>query len=118
MLFLRIFLDKKFRLIVKICIVWVVCKTIAFAVAVALQCIPPASIWDSNIKGTCSNSAAQVYSGAAINILEDLVIILLPIKELKGLNLGPRKKLAVIFMFALGSLYASTFANFIPLAAN
>jgi hypothetical protein len=101
---------------VKICIAWMVCHTVAFTIAVSLQCVPPASIWNSNIKGKCSNSTALVYSGAAFSILEDIVIILLPIRELKGLNLTRRKKLAVIFMFALGSLYVPALLTFIPIS--
>jgi hypothetical protein len=107
LLFLRIFPDKQFRFITKVCIGWMGCHTVAFGVAVSLQCVPPSALWDANTKGKCSNSTALVYSGAAFSIFEDLVIIALPVRELKGLNLSPRKKLAVIFMFALGSLYVS-----------
>ena len=81
-----------------------VCHTIAFTIAVTLQCIPPSAIWDTTIKAKCNNSTAQVYAGAAFSIFEDIVIILLPVRELTNLNLSTRKKLAVIFMFALGSL--------------
>lgn len=106
-MFLRIFPDRHFRIITKICLGWMICHMTAFFVVVALQCVPPAAIWDPNIKGKCNNSTAEVYAGAAFSIFEDLVIILLPVRELNGLNLTPRKKLAVIFMFALGSLYVA-----------
>lgn len=81
-----------------------ICHTIAFTFSVALQCVPPAAIWNTTIKGKCNDSTAQVYAGAAFAIFEDIVIILLPIRELRNLNLTPKKKLGVMFMFALGSL--------------
>ena len=56
------------------------------------------------VTGKCINLTAIVYSGAAFSIVEDLVIMLLPISELKGLNLDLRKRIALVFMFALGSL--------------
>jgi hypothetical protein len=108
LLFLRIFPDKRFRLITKICIGWIICHATAFFVSVTLQCVPPSAIWNPNIKGKCLNPTAEVFAGAALSIFEDIVIILLPVRELIGLNLTTRKKLAVIFMFALGSLYVSS----------
>jgi hypothetical protein len=45
-----------------------------------------------------------VYAAAGLSILEDLVIMLLPVMELKALKLDLKKKLALAFMFALGSL--------------
>jgi hypothetical protein len=105
LLFLRIFPDKRFCLITKICLAWTVCHTIAFTIAVIAQCNPISSIWDSSLKVKCYNSTAIVFAGAAFSIVEDIVIILLPVRELTNLNLPLRKKLTVIFMFALGSLY-------------
>lgn len=49
----------------------------------------------------------MVAAGAGFSIFEDVVIILLPVREIKQLNLGPRRRLAIILMFTLGSLYAS-----------
>lgn len=46
----------------------------------------------------------MVYAGSAISIFEDLVVILLPIMELGKLSFTRRKKVALGFMFSLGSL--------------
>lgn len=103
-LFLRIFPSQQFRLVVKICIAWMVAHTIAFVFVVAFQCLPVRSVWDHSIRGTCTNMPATVYAGAAFSIFEDFIIMLLPIWELKDLSLNSRKKLALMFLFALGSL--------------
>jgi hypothetical protein len=66
--------------------------------------MPVRSIWDTTLPGKCVNYLALAYAGAGLSIFEDFVIMLLPISELKGLNLDLRKRAALVFMFALGSL--------------
>lgn len=41
---------------------------------------------------------------AIFNIIIDLIILVLPLKELYGLNTSLKKKLMVIIMFSLGVL--------------
>ncbi|KIM94076.1 hypothetical protein OIDMADRAFT_184520 [Oidiodendron maius Zn] len=108
LLFLRIFLDEHFRLVTKIAIAWMVCHIIGFFMAVTLQCIPVRAVWDPTQKGKCVSSSMMVAAGAACSIFEDVVIILLPVREIKYLNLGPRKRLAIILMFSLGSFACIT----------
>jgi len=105
LLFLRIFQDQRFRLFTKICLAWIVCDALVFSLTLTLQCIPVNAVWDIGIKAKCINSRVVVFTIAGLSIFEDIVIILLPIPELSHLNLSLRKRLAVIFMFTLGSLY-------------
>ncbi|KFY03620.1 hypothetical protein O988_01359 [Pseudogymnoascus sp. VKM F-3808] len=107
-LFLRVFPTQRFRLVVKICIAWMIGHTIAFVMVVVFQCVPVRAVWDHSIQGKCTNSQAFVYSAAGASIFEDFVIMLLPIWELKDLSLNSRKKLALIFLFALGSFACIT----------
>jgi hypothetical protein len=49
--------------------------------------------------------AHRPYStNAAINILTDFALIILPIPVIRGLNLGRRQKIALISIFAVGGL--------------
>jgi hypothetical protein len=80
------------------------CHVFAFMMAVSLQCVPVKTVWDPAVNGKCINSLALVYAGAGLSIFEDIVIMLLPIAELKGLNLDLKKRVALVFIFALGSL--------------
>jgi hypothetical protein len=59
------------------------------------------------VAGKCINPQAYVYAAAGLSIAEDIVIMLLPIWELSALKLDLRKRFALGFMFALGSLYVS-----------
>lgn len=105
LLFLRVFTNNRFHLVTKICLLWMVCQTVAFFFAVTLQCIPVSSVWDLSANRKCINTTAVIYAGAVCSIFEDIFIIILPIRELLALNMSSRQKLGVIFMFALGSLY-------------
>ena len=82
-----------------------VCHTIAFTVGVAMQCLPLDSLWNNTVPAKCIDIHIFAIWGAALSIFYDVVIILLPISELKALNLTLRKRIALCFMFALGSLY-------------
>jgi hypothetical protein len=44
------------------------------------------------------------WVNAVINILQDLIIILLPMNELRHLQLNGRKKIGMYAMFGVGSL--------------
>ncbi|KAH8746684.1 hypothetical protein F5882DRAFT_446278, partial [Hyaloscypha sp. PMI_1271] len=107
-LYLRIFPSKSFRLATYMTMAFIIVQTIALALVVSFQCTPVDSYWDITIPGKCIHSQAFVYAAAGLSILEDLVIMLLPVMELKALKLDLKKKLALAFMFALGSFACIT----------
>jgi hypothetical protein len=88
----------------KIMMAWLVCHTFAFVISTSLQCLPFDALWELNVEAKCISPTGIVYACAGFSILEDMVIILHPIPELKSLNMSLRKRIALIFMFALGSL--------------
>lgn len=79
-------------------------QTLIFCFVVTFQCLPIRSIWDQTVKGSCLNLSKVLYAGSAVSIFEDLVVILLPIRELEKLSFTTKKKVALGFMFSLGSL--------------
>jgi hypothetical protein len=44
------------------------------------------------------------YSGAIFSIVEDLLILVLPISELNTLSFGIKKRVSLMLMFSIGSL--------------
>jgi len=83
-----------------------VTHTIIFGFASAFHCLPVASLWDDSIPKKCLNSTLMIYFGAGFTIFEDVVLILLPIYELRVLTLMDiKKKLALAFLFTMGCLY-------------
>jgi len=104
LLYIRIFPGTRFVLITKAAIGWMICHTLVFLFLVAFQCTPVAHFWDATIPGHCLNTPVLVYTGGAFSIIEDIVIMFLPVSELKNLNMSRRKRVGLILMFVLGSL--------------
>lgn len=52
----------------------------------------------------CLDLNALGYSSAGINILQDIVILIIPIPWLINLNCSRRKKIQILAMFGLGVL--------------
>ncbi|KAH6714727.1 hypothetical protein BKA61DRAFT_517961 [Leptodontidium sp. MPI-SDFR-AT-0119] len=107
-LYLRIFVNPRFRLYTKIVMGWAFCHTFAFLVADAFQCVPVKAVWDTTIDAKCINLQTLIYAGAGFSIVEDFIIMLLPISELRSLKLDLRKRIVLFFMFALGSFACIT----------
>lgn len=75
------------------------------------QCVPVEHFWDPAAAGHCLNTPALVYLGAGFSIAEDIIIMFLPVSELKGLNMTVRKRIGLVLMFVLGSLYVLPFVG-------
>lgn len=68
-------------------------------------CVPVHSFWDKTVEGSrCMNQFAVWFSNAAINIVQDFVILLLPMPVLRRLSIPRRQKKALMIVFALGGM--------------
>lgn len=77
----------------------------AFFLTTIFQCHPISFAWNKSIPGgKCINFNAAAWTNAAFNILQDLLIIVLPISELRKLRLETKKKIELYLMFGLGGL--------------
>lgn len=100
----RVFPSKRSQIASKAAIVVLIIRGLVVVFLIAFQCVPLTAIWDKSAKGQCLNLTAIGYAGAISGIVEDVVLLIMPIPELLHLQLGLRKKLGLIFMFCLGSL--------------
>lgn len=108
-LYLRIFIDKTFRLLCKIGITFTALCNIAFILVTIFQCLPVTAIWDKTVKhATCIDSKAFWFSYAMINIVSDVTILALPIPQILKLHLSWRTKLELIAVFMMGSFVCAT----------
>jgi hypothetical protein len=71
---------------------------------VIFQCTPVNSMWDFSVGGHCVNVKILTFLAGGLSILEDLVILSLPIPCIKSLNIGAGKKITATVMFSIGSL--------------
>ncbi|KAK2017050.1 hypothetical protein LZ32DRAFT_577661 [Colletotrichum eremochloae] len=103
-MYLRIFVTRWTRIFVIGLIVSLVAQHFLFFFMVLFQCTPIQYVWDKSIPGSCLNVTAIGYSGAALTITYDCILIVLPLPQLLKLNVGIRKKLVLILLLALGSV--------------
>ncbi|KAF9885756.1 hypothetical protein FE257_012338 [Aspergillus nanangensis] len=103
--YLRVFPQRGFRTITYIVIALNVGYLISFVLISVFQCTPLHGAWehwDGSGNFRCNNINAQGWCAAILNMLLDIIVMLLPLRELYRLNLSMRKKLYVMCMFSLG----------------
>ncbi|KAF2013598.1 hypothetical protein BU24DRAFT_312480, partial [Aaosphaeria arxii CBS 175.79] len=66
------------------------------------SCYPVAKFWDDRIPGGCVNKPALWYANAAINITQDIWLIVLPGFILRKLVLPRREKISLMLILGLG----------------
>ena len=68
------------------------------------SCYPVAKFWDDRIPGGCLNKPDLWYANAAINIAQDIWILVVPIFILRKLALPQREKVSLCLILGLGGL--------------
>ncbi|KIM96649.1 hypothetical protein OIDMADRAFT_63107, partial [Oidiodendron maius Zn] len=76
---------------------------LAGAFAFLYLCNPIRKYWDFTVPGTCVNIGQAFLAGAALNVVTDVTILLLPIWLLWPLELPMRRKVGVALILMTGS---------------
>lgn len=66
------------------------------------QCVPRAKIWDPTMPGRCVNVNIAFVTTAAVNVVSDFSILLLPLGRIWQLQMPTRRKLTISAVFAAG----------------
>lgn len=106
--YLRVFPKKEIRVATYVIMALCVGYLISFVLISVFQCDPINGAylrWDGEHNFKCNNINAQGWAAAIANMILDLIVMALPLRELYQLNLSLRKKLGVLCMFSLGILY-------------
>ena len=99
----RIFVTPKFRrvsmVVIVVCALWFISgfMTALFA------CIPMESIW-TNKPGRCVDPHIFWVAMTAMELLLDIIIMVLPIREILQLHMSIQRKVSISLIFLLGSL--------------
>ena len=109
--YLRIFQNQYwFRLEVWLTIGLVCLSTAIISVLTILSCHPIEFFWNRDIKsGVCLDVNALAYANSAMSMVQDIIIIILPIPVTLKLNMDQQKKIGIALMFGLGGLYVLDF---------
>ncbi|KAF2838138.1 GMC oxidoreductase [Patellaria atrata CBS 101060] len=103
--YLRIFPNKSFRKWVWVTMAACIGYNIAFVLVSVWQCRPidyAWTHWDKEHQGTCNNINAQGWTSAAINMILDVIVIILPLPSLSKLELSRKRKIMILLMFSVG----------------
>ena len=67
-------------------------------------CTPISAFWDTNPNARCIDKKFLWFFNAAMNILTDVIILILPMPVLSALKLPSKQKIGLILIFAVGGL--------------
>ncbi len=102
----RIFPSRTFYIVCLITGVASILWWIGLMLTAFLHCRPLAYYWDRSIpNGHCVNNNLIGYTITSFNIVTDFVVLIMPIPWLWGMNMAIPKRMAVVGLFVLGSLY-------------
>jgi len=103
--YLRVFPTPGFQKCGKALLGFVALSGVVILLCQLLQCLPVQYNWNKSIRNAkCINVNALVYAHAGINILQDLMILALPIPWLLRLRLAFSQKIGLIVLFQVGAL--------------
>lgn len=104
MLYLRIFIQRWFRIICYVLLVIISSYMVAAFFASVFQCTPVARAWNKTIPGACINITTNWYANAGFSIATDIIILTLPMYPLYKSKIILKRKIALMGVFALGAL--------------
>jgi len=102
--YLRIFPQRQFQLAAIALIVFIGLHGVIYTFIIAFQCTPVSSIWNHAVSAKCLDKNAIVFSGAALSIVQDFLVLALPLPFVRSLNMKAGKRITLIIMFSIGSL--------------
>lgn len=107
--YLQVFPTRSFRIQCWAVMAFCVASAFAFLLVTIFQCHPISYVWNKNIRGgKCVNFNLATWVNGGVNILQDILIVGLPISEVRTLKLGRRQKVGLYAMFGLGGFVCVT----------
>lgn len=102
-MYLRIFPSREFRIAAWIIGGTVVAWWLAIVLVCIFQCDPISKAWLPMSAGKCINLKASFIGNAVPNIITDVAILCMPIKQVWQLHVTTTQKLSLLCAFLLGS---------------
>ncbi|EXF83067.1 hypothetical protein CFIO01_06239 [Colletotrichum fioriniae PJ7] len=102
LLYLRILRDLNYRKACYVVLFIVVCVSLWTVLSSIFFCVPITKNWDRAITGVCFSQGIAWFVNAALNILTDFMILILPLPILPKIKQSRRQKIGLYLIFALG----------------
>ncbi|TGO29828.1 hypothetical protein BPAE_0010g00110 [Botrytis paeoniae] len=109
-LYLRLATSKVLRTLIWGVMAFVALTSLSCVIATIFQCTPISKAWEQPVtdKGHCIQVNALFYANAGLDIFQDLVIYILPMKMLYSIQIPRRQKYALMIVFAVGGFVVVT----------
>ncbi|KAK4160459.1 hypothetical protein QBC43DRAFT_381243 [Cladorrhinum sp. PSN259] len=107
-LYLRLIPSRGYQIANWTMMAFVALTGICCTVAGIFQCNPIPKAWHTDLEGTCFNQVALFLANAGLNILQDLIIYVLPVKTLWQLQLPRKQRVALVIVFVIGAFVCVT----------
>lgn len=102
--YLEIFKTRKFQITAYCFLAFMITNSLVIFFIAIFACNPVNSFWNRDIKGKCINIQAAAYANSASAIVQDIILLILPLIFIKKLQMKRFRKIAVGFMFCIGTL--------------
>jgi hypothetical protein len=98
-LYYRIFTHHNYRRWVYYAAGFIFTQTVTVTFVNIFECgTKPSRAWDSKFPEGCINMSEMYFANASVNIITNVVILVMPLKVFKQLNMKPRKRRTSIYM--------------------
>lgn len=101
--YLEIFKTPRFRITAYIFLVYLIINSLVIFFIAVFACTPVYSFWNRDIKGTCIDIQAGAYANSASALVQDVILLILPLVFIRNLQMKRYRKIAVGFMFVIGT---------------
>ena len=102
--YMRISIDKNVRIACWVMMGFIIALSVEAFFANVFACSPVPKFWDDRIPGKCIDETAMYYANAAISVVTDVALVILPIFIIRKLQLRRREKYTLATILGLGGL--------------
>ncbi|KAF2635496.1 hypothetical protein P280DRAFT_411393 [Massarina eburnea CBS 473.64] len=103
LLYVEIFPDKRTRMAAYIILAIIVANSFGIYLSSIFICTPIRGYWDLDLHAKCTNMNAIGYAVSGSSIGQDLILLIFPLVRIRTLNMKRKRKIAVGFMFCMGT---------------
>ncbi|KAJ8111237.1 hypothetical protein OPT61_g6125 [Boeremia exigua] len=103
MFYLDVFPTRSFKIVGWIVFWYITINTLIIFLLTIFACTPVPAFWNRDLKGKCMDIQLLGYANSISAIVQDVVLVVLPMCYLRNLQMKKSRKLAVAVMFMIGS---------------
>ncbi|KAH7394773.1 hypothetical protein BKA66DRAFT_409999 [Pyrenochaeta sp. MPI-SDFR-AT-0127] len=101
--YLEIFKTRRFEISAYIILAYIIVNSLVIFFLTTFACTPVQSFWNQNIKGKCMDIQGLAYATSASAIVQDIMLLILPLVFIRNLQMKRYRKIAVGLMFTIGT---------------